>query len=101
MDDEYLKTEYDIYRAMNSNRSLLRLAANCLLDFGFRMLHEIRQQLRCHEVSGILKCEFIVVAAEPCPRVRGLMTQFCQRGTLARLLRFMALIKLSFKPHCA
>jgi hypothetical protein len=88
-DDEYLKTEFDIYRAMNSKQSLLRSTANCLLDFGFRMLHEIRQQCLCHEVAGILKCEGVVV-----PRVRGLMTQFCHRGTLFHLLRLKALTKI-------
>jgi hypothetical protein len=86
-DEKYLVSEYDYYRAMNSDLWNLRESANYMFEQCFELLHEMQQQLRCHEVPGILRLEAIVVAEEPCPRVRGMMTPFCHRGTLARVLR--------------
>jgi hypothetical protein len=84
---KHVFTEYDLYRGLNSKYLQVRRPAEILFDLGFDMLHEIEQQLLCHELQAVLKCEAIVVVAEPCCRVRGIITQFCQRGTLEHVLR--------------
>jgi hypothetical protein len=80
-------TEYDLYHGMNSKYTFVRESVEILFDEGFDMLHEIQQQLRCHEVQGVLKCEAVVIAAKPYLRVRGMLTQYCQQGTLEDVLR--------------
>jgi hypothetical protein len=84
---ERLATEDDLYRGMNSSHTDVRQCSKRLYDRGFDLLHEIQQQVRCQNLPGVLKVEAVVVAAEPCAHIRGLMTQFCPRGTLEDVLR--------------
>jgi hypothetical protein len=88
---ECFASEYDLYRGMNSSYTCIHIrmreAVETLVESGFDFLHEIQQQVRCHKLPGVLKVEAVLVAAEPCKRVRGLMTQFCPRGTLRDVLR--------------
>jgi hypothetical protein len=54
--EEHFKTEYDLYRAMNSKHTYVRDGAARLFKSGFRMMHEIEQQVRCHGLPGVPKC---------------------------------------------
>lgn len=83
-------SEMELYVDLHSVVRMRRLHAEFAFDVGFQMLREIQSAIKCPNLPGVVGCEGVVVAHEPCTCVTGMLLKYHLTRDLAILLGYVA-----------